>query len=153
MNNTTTNMNNTIATTSNCFTFEAVLNEASVTDAMHGTMVETMFNIVVTNTVRKGVHVTENYLACMKKVFGDFLNANEFKFVVSDRDIDETFKTETFDFSGDNDEWEEEAIRMIAMLKKERLTFELAYDQSDNKKGFVGYDESKNLEKELIIVR
>lgn len=151
MNNTTTNMNNTIATTSNRFTFEAVLNEASVTDAMHGTMVETMFNIVVTNTVRKGVHVTENYLACMKKVFGDFLNASEFKFVVSDRD--ETFKTETFDFSGDNDEWEEEAIRMIAMLKKERLTFELAYDQSDNKKGFVGYDESKNLEKELIIVR
>ena len=153
MNNTTTNMNNAIATTSNGFTFEAVLNEASVTDAMHDTMVETMFNIVVTNTVRKGVHVTENYLACMKKVFEDFLNATEFKFVVSDRDIDETFKTETFDFSGDNDEWEEEAIRMIAMLKKERLTFELAYDQSDNKKGFVGYDESKNLEKELLIVR
>ena len=153
MNKNTTTTNNTIATTNSCFTFEAVLNEASVTDAMHGTMVETMFNIVVTNTVRKGVHVTENYLACMKKVFGDFLNASEFKFVVSDRDIDETFKTETFDFSGDNDEWEEEAIRMIAMLKKERLTFELAYDQSDNKKGFVGYDESKNLEKELIIDR
>lgn len=134
MNKNTTTTNNTIATTNSCFTFEAVLNEASVTDAMHGTMVETMFNIVVTNTVRKGVHVTENYLACMKKVFEDFLNASEFKFVVSDRDIDETFKTETFDFSGDNDEWEEEAIRMIAMLKKERLTFELAYDQSDSKK-------------------
>ena len=151
MNNTTTNMNNTIATTSNCFTFEAVLNEASVTDAMHGTMVETMFNIVVTNTVRTGAHVTEHYLNLMKEVFKDFLNCTVIEFVKTNINTDEVIKEAKFVFDSCNDMWEENAIRLIELLKRERMFFETTYKCDDDKKGFLCYDEY--LKKELIIVR
>ena len=137
MTNTTTATNNAIASaTTNGFTFEAVLNEVSVTDTMHATMVETMFNIVVTNTVRKGVHVTEKYLKRMNETFEKFLKATEIKYVKSDIDLE-----------ADKDEWEENAISLIALLKKERITFD-----ENTEEGFICYDESQNSEKDLIIV-
>lgn len=148
MTNTTTATNNAIASaTTNGFTFEAVLNEVSVTDTMHATMVETMFNIVVTNTVRKGVHVTENYLKRMNETFEKFLKATKIKYVKSDIDLDRTFDEKTFIFEADKDEWEENAINLIALLKKERITFD-----ENTEEGFICYDESQNSEKDLIIV-
>lgn len=152
----TTTTNNTIATTNNdilaptCFAFEAVLNEASVTDVLHTTMIETMFNQVVVNTVRTGAHVTEHYLNLMKEVFKDFLNCTEIKFVKTNINTDEVIKEEKFVFTGRNDQWEENAIRLIALLKRERMFFEITY-KDDDKKGFLCYEES--VEKELIVVR
>lgn len=157
MNKNTTTTNNTIATTNAsivapaCFAFEAVLNEASVTDVLHTTMVETMFNQVVVNTVRTGAHVTEHYLNLMKQVFNDFLNATKIKFVKTNIDEDEIIMEETFDFLSCNDEWEDNAIRLITLLKRERMFFEITYTHNDNKKGFLCYDGP--VEKELIIVR
>ena len=133
------------------FAFEAVLNEASVTDVLHITMIETMFNQVVVNTVRTGAHVTEHYLNLMKEVFKDFLNCTEIKFIKTNINTDEVIKEEKFVFTSRNDQWEENAIRLIALLKRERMFFEIAYKRDDDKKGFLCYDEY--LEKELIIVR
>lgn len=151
----TTTTNNTIATTNIIapaeFAFEAVLNEASVTDVLHTTMIETMFNQVVVNTVRTGAHVTEHYLNLMKEVFKDFLNCTEIKFVKTNINTDEVIKEEKFVFTSRNDQWEENAIRLIALLKRERMFFEITYKCDDDKKGFLCYDEY--LEKELIIVR
>lgn len=133
------------------FAFEAVLNEASVTDVLHTTMIETMFNQVVVNTVRTGVHVTENRLALMKDVFKDFLNATKIKFVKTNINTDEVIEERSFVFEGRNDDWEENAIKLIQLLKNERMFFEITYRHDDDKKGFLCYDEY--LEKELIIVR
>lgn len=155
MNKNTTTTNNTIATTNAsivapaCFAFEAVLNEASVTDVLHTTMVETMFNQVVVNTVRTGAHVTEHYLNLMKQVFNDFLNATKIKFVKTNIDEDEIIMEEEFVFTGRNDQWEENAIRLIELLKRERMFFEITY-KDDDKRGFLCCEES--VEKELIIV-
>ena len=157
MSKNTTTTNNTIATTNAsivapaCYAFEAVLNEASVTDVLHTTMVETMFNQVVVNTVRTGAHVTEHYLALMKEVFSDFLNSTKIKFIKTNIDTDETIMEEEFIFTGRNDQWEENAIKLIELLKRERMFFEITYKDDDNKKGFLCYD--GYLEKELIIVR
>lgn len=153
----TTTTNNTIATANAsivapaCFAFEAVLNEASVTDVLHTTMVETMFNQVVVNTVRTGAHVTEHYLNLMKEVFKDFLNATKIKFVKTNINTDEVIEERSFVFEGRNDDWEENAIKLIQLLKNERMFFEITYRHDDDKKGFLCYDEY--LEKELIIVR
>lgn len=153
----TTTTNNTIATTNASivapaeYAFEAVLNEASVTDVLHTTMIETMFNQVVVNTVRTGAHVTEHYLNLMKEVFEDFLNCTEIKFVKTNINTDEVIMEETFDFLSCNDEWEDNAIRLITLLKRERMFFEITYTHNDNKKGFLCYDGP--VEKELIIVR
>jgi len=133
------------------YAFEAVLNEASVTDVLHTTMIETMFNQVVVNTVRTGAHVTEHRLNLMKEVFNEFLNATEIKFVKSNIDTGETINEETFVFTGINDSWEEDAIRLIVLLKKERMFFEITFKHEDGKRGVVCYDGS--LEKELLIVR
>ena len=146
----TTTTNNTILAPAE-FAFEAVLNEASVTDVLHTTMVETMFNQVVVNTVRTGAHVTEHYLNLMKEVFKDFLNCTVIEFVKTNIDTDEVIKEEKFVFDSYNDMWEESAIRLIALLKRERMFFETTYSCDDDKKGFLCYDGS--LEKELIIVR
>lgn len=148
--NTTTTTNASIVAPTE-YAFEAVLNEASVTDVLHTTMVETMFNQVVVNTVRTGAHVTEHYLNLMKEVFNDFLNCIEIKFVKTNINTDEVIKEEKFVFTGRNDQWEENAIRLIALLKRERMFFEITYRHDDDKKGFLCYDEY--LEKELIIVR
>ena len=156
MNKNTTTTNNTIATTNAsivapaCFAFEAVLNEASVTDVLHTTMVETMFNQVVVNTVRTGAHVTEHYLNLMKQVFNDFLNAAKIKFVKTNIDEDEIIMEEEFVFTGRNDQWEENAIRLIELLKRERMFFEITY-KDDDKRRFLCCEESVG--KELIIVR
>lgn len=135
----TTTTNNTIATTNIIapaeFAFEAVLNEASVTDVLHTTMIETMFNQVVVNTVRTGAHVTEHYLNLMKEVFKDFLNCTEIKFVKTNINTDEVIKEEKFVFTSRNDQWEENAIRLIALLKRERMFFEITYKCDDDKKG------------------
>lgn len=151
----TTTTNNTIANSSILapteFAFEAVLNEASVTDVLHTTMIETMFNQVVVNTVRTGAHVTENRLALMKDVFKDFLNATKIKFVKTNINTDEVIEERSFVFEGRNDDWEENAIKLIQLLKNERMFFEITYRHDDDKKGFLCYDEY--LEKELIIVR
>ena len=153
----TTTTNNTIATTNASivapaeFAFEAVLNEASVTDVLHTTMVETMFNQVVVNTVRTGAHVTEHYLNLMKEVFKDFLNCTIIEFVKTNINTDEVIKEAKFVFDSCNDMWEENAIRLIELLKKERMFFEITYKCDDGKKGFLCYDEY--LKKELIIVR
>lgn len=151
----TTTTNNTIANSSILapteYAFEAVLNEASVTDVLHTTMIETMFNQVVVNTVRTGAHVTEHYLNLMKEVFKDFLNCTEIKFVKTNINTDEVIKEEKFVFTSRNDQWEENAIKLIALLKRERMFFEITYKRDDDKKGFLCYDEY--LEKELIIVR
>ena len=151
----TTTTNNTIANSSILapteFTFEAVLNEASVTDVLHTTMIETMFNQVVVNTVRTGTHVTENRLALMKDVFKDFLNATKIKFVKTNINTDEVIEERSFVFEGRNDDWEENAIKLIQLLKNERMFFEITYRHDDDKKGFLCYD--GYLEKELIIVR
>lgn len=154
---TTNNTNATITSTTSGiaidtgYAFEAVLNEASVTDVLHTTMIETMFNQVVVNTVRTGAHVTEHYLNLMKEVFNEFLNATEIKFTKTNIDTGETINEETFVFTGFNDTWEENAIALITLLKKERIFFEITFKHDDIKKGFVCYDGS--LEKELIIVR
>lgn len=151
----TTTTNNTIANSSILapteFAFEAVLNEASVTNVLHTTMIETMFNQVVVNTVRIGTHVTENRLALMKDVFKDFLNATKIKFVKTNINTDEVIEERSFVFEGRNDDWEENAIKLIQLLKNERMFFEITYRHDDDKKGFLCYDEY--LEKELIIVR
>lgn len=133
------------------YAFEAVLNEASVTDVLHTTMIETMFNQVVVNTVRTGAHVTENRLALMKDVFKDFLNATKIKFVKTNINTDEVIEERSFVFEGRNDDWEENAIKLIQLLKNERMFFEITYRHDDDKKGFLCYDEY--LEKELIIIR
>lgn len=147
----TTTTNNTIVAPAE-FAFEAVLNEASVTDVLHTTMVETMFNQVVVNTVRTGAHVTEHYLNLMKQVFkDDFLNCTVIEFVKTNINTDEVIKEEKFVFTSRNDQWEENAIRLIALLKRERMFFEITYKCDDDKKGFLCYDEY--LKKELIIVR
>jgi hypothetical protein len=157
MSKNTTTTNNTIATTNASivapaeFAFEAVLNEASVTDVLHTTMIETMFNQVVVNTVRTGAHVTEHYLSLMKEVFKDFLNCTEIKFVKTNINTDDVIMEETFDFLSCNDKWEDNAIRLIALLKRERMFFEITYTHDDNKKGFICYD--GYLEKELFIVK
>ena len=152
----TTTTNNTTTNTSIVapaeFAFEAVLNEASVTDVLHTTMIETMFNQVVVNTVRTGAHVTEHYLNLMKEVlFKDFLNCTVIEFVKTNINTDEVIKEEKFVFTSRNDQWEENAIRLIALLKRERMFFEITYKCDDDKKGFLCYDEY--LKKELIIVR
>ena len=118
----TTTTNNTIVAPAE-FAFEAVLNEASVTDVLHTTMVETMFNQVVVNTVRTGAHVTEHYLNLMKEVFKDFLNCTIIEFVKTNSNTDEVIKEEKFVFDSLNDQWEENAIRLIALLKRERMFF------------------------------
>ena len=153
----TTTTNNTIATTNASivapaeFAFEAVLNEASVTDVLHTTMVETMFNQVVVNTVRTGAHVTEHYLNLMKEVFKDFLNCTIIEFVKTNMNTDEVIKEAKFVFDSCNDMWEENAIRLIELLKRERMFFEITYKCDDDKKGFLCYDEY--LKKELLIIR
>lgn len=152
----TTTTNNTIATNDSIvapakFEFETVLNKASVTDVLHTTMVETMFNQVVVNTVRTGAHVTVYYLNLMKEVFKDFLNCTVIEFVKTNINTDEVIKKEKFVFDSRNDMWEENAIRLIELLKRERMFFEITYKCYDDKKGFLCYDEY--LKKELIIVR
>ena len=144
----TTTTNNTIVAPAE-FAFEAVLNEASVTDVLHTTMVETMFNQVVVNTVRTGAHVTEHYLNRMKEVFKDFLNCTVIEFVKTNINTDEVIKEAKFVFDSCNDMWEENAIRLIDLLKRERMFYMCKCD--DDKKGFLCYDEY--LKKELIIVR
>ena len=147
----TTTTNNTIVAPAE-FAFEAVLNEASVTDVLHTTMVETMFNQVVVNTVRTGAHVTEHYLNLMKEVFKDFLNCTVIEFVKTNINTDEVIKEAKFVFDSCNDMWEENAIRLLELLKRERMFFEITYKcDDDDKKGFLCYDEY--LKKELIIVR
>lgn len=152
----TTTTNNTITTNASIvapaeFAFEAVLNEASVTDVLHTTMIETMFNQVVVNTVRTGAHVTEHYLNLMKEVFKDFLNCTVIEFVKTNINTDEVIKEAKFVFDSCNDMWEENAIRLIELLKREHMFFEITYKCDDDKKGFLCYDEY--LKKELIIIR
>lgn len=104
----------------NTFEFEAVLVEGNVCENLHKTFRETMFNIVLMNTVKRGIHVTPEYLEVMKESFTEFVCSSIVKI---EKFSDDGNIISEFDFKNKN-EWTREAILLCNFLYENGIWFE-----------------------------
>ncbi len=104
----------------NTFEFEAVLKESNAIKNLHETFRETMFNIVLMNTIKRGVHVTPEYLETMKDSFTEFVYSNIVKI---EKFSDDGNIVSEFDFKNKN-EWIREAILLCNFLNENNIWFE-----------------------------
>lgn len=100
--------------------FEAVVRESSASENLHKTFREAMFNIILMNTIKRGIHVTPTYLASMKESFTDFVCSNIVKI---EKFSDDGNIISEFDFKNKN-EWTREAILLCNFLNENSIWFE-----------------------------
>ena len=104
----------------NTFEFETVVKESSASENLHKTFREAMFNIVLMNTIKRGIHVTPDYLVVMKESFTEFVVSNTVKI---EKFSDDCNKVSEFDFKNKN-EWIREAILLCNFLNENDIWFE-----------------------------
>ena len=104
----------------NTFEFETVVKESSASENLHKTFREAMFNIVLMNTIKRGIHVTPDYLVVMKESFTEFVVSNTVKI---EKFSDDYNKVSEFDFKNKN-EWIREAILLCNFLNENDIWFE-----------------------------
>ena len=104
----------------NTFEFEAVVKESNASENLHETFREAMFHIVLMNTIKRGIHVTPDYLETMKESFTEFVCSSIVKI---EKFSDDCNKVSEFDFKNKN-EWIREAILLCNFLNENNIWFE-----------------------------
>lgn len=107
----------------NNFEFENVIKEESASENLRETLRETMFHIVLINTVKRGLHVTTDVLEAMQDAFMDFVysdNVRIEKFSNNDKSGNALFEFGTEDDS----KWIHQAILLCNYLNEENIFIE-----------------------------